>query len=194
MKTSEPIPAARSPGASISEVIAPPMPAISMRRKAAGSGDPSRVLIAAKLPAAPMSATACDGASRLSSRTAPAASPPPSAIRGASGPRTAPNPSVTSAARATPTSSTGVGTPRPARNPSAGVSPPWPGRYLTVRATSTPPATRTGTGHHAGEPRPRAFGRSTYIHPWRCVASCRNQYDASATGAPMRAATTRIVT
>ena len=52
MKMSEPTPAARRPGTRTSSSMAPAIPDASMRRKAASSGEPNSVLIAAKLPAA----------------------------------------------------------------------------------------------------------------------------------------------
>ena len=61
--------------------------------------------------AAPSTAVICCGGSRLTSRTAAAASPLPSARRGASGPRTAAKQSVARAARKMPGSSTGGGAP-----------------------------------------------------------------------------------
>ena len=85
VKISEPMPAASSPGTSTTPSIGPPSPAASSSRNAPSSGDPSSALIAAKLPAADITAAAVGGASRAASRTAstPAA---PNAIRGASGP------------------------------------------------------------------------------------------------------------
>ena len=51
---SEPTPAASRPGTSTTPSIAPPSPATSISRNAPTMGDPSSVLIAAKLPAAPI--------------------------------------------------------------------------------------------------------------------------------------------
>ena len=65
MKISEPTPAASSPGASTTPSIAPPIPATSIIRNAARRGEPRSVLIAAKLPAAPITTLAISGASRL---------------------------------------------------------------------------------------------------------------------------------
>ena len=102
MKISEPIPAATRPGTSTSPSIGPPSPDASITKKAPVSGEPRRVLTAAKLPEAPTTPMACAGASRLARRMAPAASPPPRAIRGASGPMTAPKARPARAASATP--------------------------------------------------------------------------------------------
>ena len=74
------------------------MPAASMIRNAPSSGEPSSVLMAAKLPAEAMMVSAIGGASFLIRRTVRAARPPPIAISGASGPRTAPRLSVGKAA------------------------------------------------------------------------------------------------
>ena len=62
--------------------MAPPRPATSISRKAAGSGEPNRVAIAAKLPAEPTTASVRAGISRLEKCSARTASPPPRAIRG----------------------------------------------------------------------------------------------------------------
>ena len=70
-----------------------------MIRNAPSTGEPSSVLIAAKLPADAMIVSAIGGASFFARCTVSAASPPPIAISGASGPSTAPRLSVVSAAR-----------------------------------------------------------------------------------------------
>ena len=90
-------------------------------------GEPIRVLMAAKAPADAITMAAVGGASRLARFTASIPSPPPMAMRGASGPRTTPRLRVASEARKTPGSSFGVGAP-PALNPSAGLWPAVPGR------------------------------------------------------------------
>ena len=58
MKTSEPKPAARRPGRSTTGRVAPPSPVASMSRTAPITGEPKIDAIAAKLPAAAISATA----------------------------------------------------------------------------------------------------------------------------------------
>src|ERR1039458_10806418 len=73
-------------------------PVASMRRKAPTMGEPSRVLMAAKLPAPAMTMVAVGGASRFARWTASAPSPPPMATSGPSGPSTTPNARVASAA------------------------------------------------------------------------------------------------
>ena len=103
------------------------MPAASSSRNAPSSGEPSSALIAAKLPVAHITAAAIGGASRAASRTASTPSPLPSRISGASGPSTAPNASVASAASTTPGSSMGGSGPD-VWKPSAGECPPVPGR------------------------------------------------------------------
>ena len=90
-------------------------------------GEPSSVLIAAKLPADAITVTAIGGASFFSRWMVSAARPPPIAISGASGPRTAPRLSVVSAARMMPGSSRSRAPP-PVLNPKAGEWPPFPGR------------------------------------------------------------------
>jgi hypothetical protein len=109
MKTSAPMPEARSPGSATRLSIAPPTPAASMIKKAPRTGDPNSVLIAAKLPADAMIVRAIGGASFFTRCTVSAARPPPIAIKGASGPRTAPRLSVVSAASTMPGSSLSMG-------------------------------------------------------------------------------------
>ena len=109
MKRSEPTPAASRPGTSTSSSVAPPSPDASISRNAPSSGEPSSVLMEAKLPAAATMAVTRSGASRLTSRMAQTPRPAPSAISGASGPSTTPRLSVASAASTTPGSSAGPG-------------------------------------------------------------------------------------
>ena len=111
------MPEASRPGSATRLRVAPAMPAASMIRKAPSSGEPSSVLMAAKLPADAMIVTAIGGASRLARRTVSAASPPPMAISGASGPRTAPSPSVARAASTMPGRSRPVAGPAPVLKP-----------------------------------------------------------------------------
>ncbi len=151
-KTRAPTPEASRPGSRTTPSMGPPRPEASISRNAPRIGEPSRVLMAAKLPAAATTALARAGMSRLASRTASRASPPPSAISGASGPRTTPRLRVARAASSTPGSWAGVGAPRPGLNPSAGDSPPLPGRNRMTGATSRPATVRTGSGHHGGAP------------------------------------------
>jgi hypothetical protein len=122
------MPEASKPGSATRLSVRPPTPATSMIRKAPSMGEPSSVLIAAKLPADAMIIRAIGGASFLASRTVSAASPPPMAIKGASGPSTAPRLSVVSAARTMPGSSRPVAGPPPATKPNAGEWPALPGR------------------------------------------------------------------
>jgi len=101
------MPAASNPGTSTTPRIAPPIPAASISRNAPTIGEPRSVLIAAKLPAAPITAIAIAGASRLTSRTVKTPRPLPIAISGASGPSTTPSESVAKDARTIPGSSIG---------------------------------------------------------------------------------------
>ena len=149
MNTNDPTPAASRPGTSITPSSGPPKPATSIRRNAPTRGEPRRVLMAAKLPAAPMTTVACAGASFLTRCTMSTASPPPIAMRGASGPRTAPRQRVRSAAMTMPGNISVVGAGLDLK-PSAGECPPVPGRNWMVAATAAPAITRMGRGHHAG--------------------------------------------
>ena len=105
----------------------PPIPAASSNKKAPTSGEPSRLEIAAKLPAAPITATACFGASFLMRCTISTARTMPITTNGISGPSTPPKMSVASDATTTLGKSFGVNWP-PIAKPSAGLWPPDPGR------------------------------------------------------------------
>ena len=118
--TIAPTPAASRPGRTTRLSLAPAIPAASMIRNAPSRGEPSSVLIAAKLPADAMMVTAIGGASFLSRCTTSAARPPPIAISGASGPSTAPSASVVNEARTIAGSSRSTGGPPPVTNPKAG--------------------------------------------------------------------------
>ena len=194
-KISEPTPAASSPGTSTSSSMAPPSPEASISRNAPSRGEPSSVLTAAKLPAAATTVAVLGGASFLTRRTARTPSPPPRAIRGASGPSTTPRLKVAKAASTMPGSSTGAGGPAPTLNPSAGEWPPLPGRYRMVAATSSPASTSGRIGHHSGSPwKPRPLGRSVKIHPCILLTRARKKYAAAETGTPMIAASTSSAT
>ena len=172
--TRAPVPEANRPGSATRLRVAPLTPATSMIRKAPSSGDPSKVLIAAKLPAEAMMVSAIGGASRFSRRTVRAANPPPMAISGASGPRTAPRASVTSAANTMPGSSRSTGAPPSVWNPKAGECPPLPGKKRIVIPTSSPHNATTGTGHHAGTWSPkRSCGQSSNRVVWILSTSAR---------------------
>src|SRR5829696_2930682 len=148
--TSAPMPEASRPGSATRLRVMPPIPATSMIRNAPSTGDPSSVLIAAKLPADAMIVMAIGGASFFTKCTVNAASPPPIAISGASGPSTAPRLSVVNAARMRPGSSAWEGGPPPVVNPKAGEWPPLPGRYRMVNPVNSPHRSNHGTGHQAG--------------------------------------------
>ena len=167
MKTRLPTPAASRPGTRTTPSIGPPRPDASMSRNAPTMGDPSRVLMAAKLPADASTDRPCSGTSRLASRKNTRTRPPPSRMSGISGPRTAPKISVARAARTTPGSWAGVGAPCILKPP-AGEGPPSPGRYLIAAAAIRPPSASTGSGHHTGVAwKPRPCGR------WVKISFCR---------------------
>jgi hypothetical protein len=195
VNTSEPTPAASSPGTSTSSSMAPLSPDASISKNAPSKGEPSSVLMAAKLPAAATTVAVLGGASRLTRRTARTPSPPPRAIMGASGPSTTPRLKVARAASRMPGSSIGEGGPAPALNPSAGEWPPLPGRYRIATATSSPASNSGGTGHHSGSAwKPRPLGRSVKIHSCSLLTSARKKYAAAETGTPMTAASTSSAT
>ncbi len=168
-----PTPAASNPGTRTRPSIGPPRPVASSRMNAPRMGEPNRVLMAAKLPAAAMTVAAVGGASRRARRTAITPRIPPMRMSGASGPRTAPRLKVAREATTTPGRSTISGVP-PVWNPSAGEWPPVPGRYRMAEAT-TNPATANGTsGHHTGGPwNPIHSGIEPNSQPCRRVTSSR---------------------
>ena len=149
--TSEPIPAASSPGTNSRRSLGPPIAVASIRITAAINGEAKMNDIAAKLPEATTSINACGGVSRRAMPIIAPASPAPNTIRGASGPSTSPKPSVASPARSTPGTMSGPEGP-PAERPFAGMCPPSPGRRVIASATSNAPTKRTGSGHHFGGP------------------------------------------
>ena len=189
MKISEPMPAASSPGSITSSSAAPPIPDASISRNAPIIGEPSSVLIAAKLPADATTTFALSGASRLASRTAQTPSPPPRAISGASGPSTIAEAQGRqgsehdagqlarrrSAARLEP-----VG-----RRVPAGAG-QVPDRERDQHAGDAPAAVSATTAASACRPRPR--GRLVKIHPCSLLTSARNPKAAADTGTPMIAA------
>ena len=182
-KISAPTPAASRPGTRMTPSIGPPRPDTSISRNAPTSGEPSSVLIAAKLPATPLTATAWAGAPRRTRWIAQAPRPLPMAISGASGPSTAPKASVTKAASATPGSSNGRVA--PGLKPSAGRWPPMPGSSRMARATSSPPTARTGMGHQLGWlSKPRSAGRSLKRNCWASATTFRKKNATAATGTP----------
>ena len=192
MKTSDPTPAATRPGTSTSAMVGPARPEPSISRNAASNGEPNSALMALKLPAAAITASALGGASRAARRTAQTPSPPPSAMRGASGPMTAPRQRPASAAKKMLGSSMGDGAPRPGWNPSAGDSPPLPGRCWMVSPTSRPASASRGSGHHVGTlSNPRSSGRSVKSQSCASSTTQRKPQAAAAIGAPMIAASTR---
>jgi len=184
------MPAARRPGRRTTPIIGPAIPATSMRRKAPRIGDPSKVLMAAKLPAAPMTTVACSGASFFTRCTIQAASPPPRAMRGASGPTTAPRAREKKAAKAMPGNACGAATPFTDRPPD-GSCPPPPGRYRMVSPTPSPATTRTGRGHQTGGvSNPRASGSVVKAHDVPTSTSFRKPKAIAAMGTPINAPNT----
>ena len=165
MKTSEPTPAAMSPGTRINGSVAPPSPAASMTSTADTIGEPKMTEIAARLPAAASTVTSCGGASRLTRATVYIASPAPSVMRGASGPRTSPKPMLAQPASTTP--GTMLGWVPPICRPWAGTCPPAPGRRSIANATGKPATPSTSRYHHDGiESHPKSSGRSVNSHCW----------------------------
>ena len=146
-----PIPAAISPGTRMIFWRAPPSAVASISSTAAISGEEKMNAIAAKLPAAATTSKPCWGTSRLVMRTVSGASPAPSAMSGASGPRTSPNPIVPIAASRMPGRSTGKVGP-PAARPWTGTCPPRPGSRAIANATITPATPRIASRYHSGGP------------------------------------------
>ena len=114
-----PIPAARRPGTRTSPIIGPPIPDPSINRKAPVSGEPSRVLIAAKLPEAPTTWMDWAGRSRFTARTTAVPPAPAQGDQRGLGPDDRPESEAGQCGRAMPGSSIAGATP-PAWKPSAG--------------------------------------------------------------------------
>ena len=95
------------------------------------------------------------------------------AMRGASGPNTAPRQSVAREAMMIPGRSIAATVP-PVLKPSAGLWPAVPGRYVKVRATSRPLSTRGRIGHQAGVPlNPRSLGSVVNTNVWDFETNAR---------------------
>ena len=186
---SVPIPAASRPGIRMSGSRRPASPAASISSTAAISGEPNRNEIAAKVPQAATIACRSGGASARIRRIAKKPRPPPSAIRGASGPTTAPSPIPAIAASMTPGRSIGwVGA---ALSPFAGMCPPRPGRRAIAKATTTPANASHGNDHHSGVwSKPSASGRSVYTPCCASYTASRNSQEAKDAITPMIAAST----
>ncbi len=148
-ETSEPIPAASSPGTSTRRNLGPPIAVTSTMRTAAASGELKTNDTAAKLPDAATRVTTWLGAPARTRRIAITPRPAPRAISGASGPITTPNPIAAIPARRIPGSSSAAGGP-PAARPYAGMWPPLPGSFEIASATKTPATASTGSGHQTG--------------------------------------------
>ena len=148
--TSDPIPDASSPGTSRSRSLGPPMAIASIRITAAINGEEKMNDIAAKLPAAVTSVSACGGISRRAKLIIPPASPAPNTISGASGPSTSPKPIVARPARSTPGTMSGPERP-PVDRPRAGMS-TVSGEAVIASATISEPDGQTGSDHHFGGP------------------------------------------
>ena len=75
-----------------------------------------------------------------------------------------------------PGSSIAVGGLPPALNPSAGEWPPVPGRYRSVKLTSTPASSSGKMGHHRGSPwKPSPLGKLVKIQPCSLLTSARKK-------------------
>ena len=157
----------------MSGTVGPPSPVASIRITAAINGEPKMSATAAKLPAAAITMSICGGASRRTRLARKRASPPPSAMRGASGPITAPRPIEARAARTTPGRS--IGRVRPALRPSAGTWPPFPGSRTMAKAVISPAMASTGRDHQTGVlSKPSVPGRSSYTPTWIQWTASRN--------------------
>ncbi len=107
---------------------------------------------AAKLPVAAITTRTCDGACLRASLIVATASPPPSAISGASGPITSPMPIDARPARTTPGTTFGCVGPPPIFSPSAAMCPPLPGRRTIANAVISPAIAKIGSDHQSGGP------------------------------------------
>lgn len=148
VNTMAPIPLASSAGSMTANSCGPPTPATSISRIAPTSGLPKIAETAAAAPAAPSRVLPASVAGARARSRKSSASPPPSAISGASGPSDTPSGRQASAASTTPGSAAFVMP--PACRPPAGMWPPPPGSHSTISATDTPVTGAHGSGHHQG--------------------------------------------
>ena len=151
-------------------------------RDTATSGPPNSAEMAANDPAA----SSARSPRVPSVRTRPMISPAtdPSAIRGASGPSTAPNDSEPTAAIATPGMATSaVG---PPATPSSGEWPPSPGSSVRAATTTAAPTIgRPTTRYHCGAEPPRASGRSVHSQCSRRWTRARKPAATTDAGTPI---------
>ena len=154
----------------------------SISRKPATSGPPNTAETAEAAPAVPT--TRSPWSPRRMNGVTASPTTEPSAMSGASGPRTAPKPSVPRAASATPgPAASRVGE---ALSPSIGSWPPSPGRKRRAITTTTAPATgRNTTRYQGGEECPSWSGRSCHSHSCSLVTSPRKSTATRAAGIPM---------
>lgn len=158
VNTMAPTPLASRAGSITANNWGPPTPATSISRTAATRGLPKIAEMAAAAPAAPSSAVlAVVAGARTRSRKS-SARPPPSAISGDSGPRTAPSGRLARAARTTPGSAE-VDTP-------AGMQP----RGRNVAAAARQPQhdrnhEQTRREHRRQRPPPRRIRPSEIVRP-----------------------------
>ena len=163
MKISEPTPAASSPGASTTPSIAPPIPATSIIRNAAGKRRAEERADRCEAPGGTdhrnghLRRVALDQVDGEDSEAA--ADRDQRRLRA----RTTPRLRVANEAMTMPGSSIG-GTGPDALNPSAGLCPAVPGRYRIVSATSRPLSASSGIDHQAGWlSKPRSPGRVVQV-------------------------------
>ena len=123
--------------------------------------------------------------------TASSASPPPSAMSGASGPTTAPPTRLAPAARTTPGSAAGGVAPSPSpRRHVAAV----PGSRVTASATTTPASPMVRIGHQAGSSSyPSSLGSVSQTRCWSSCTAARKANATSESGIPSPAANSKIV-
>ena len=179
-KIRKPIDAATRPGIRIGIRDAPSPTPASISSIPATSGPPNKAEIAENEPAVDNTFV-----SRSSARANPARATPttdPSAISGASGPRTAPNASEASAASAIPgPCAIGVGA---TLMPTSGLWPPSPGRSRrAARTRHAPTSGRPRTRYQGGLEASSRSGRS-------CHSQCSTSWTAATKSAATRAAGT----
>ena len=153
-KTNAPIPEASRPGSATRLSVIPLTPATSMIKNAPSTGEPSSVLIAAKLPA-DVIISAIGGASFFARLTVSAARPPPIAISGAS-PEHGAEAQCGQRCEGDAWELACSGRASAGLKAKCGRMPPLPGRYRMTKAVNRPHNTNQGTGHHAGAPLPKS--------------------------------------
>src|SRR5262245_42367004 len=183
MKTTSPVAATTNPGSSAGASEAPrPAAPDSTIITPPTIGPPKSAEMAENAPAAASKELSRSPSRRIGVTRRPTTIP--SAMSGISGPRTAPNESVPTAASAIPgPCEIGGGFSPP--SPTSGDTPPSPGRKRRATRTTQAPASGTPTTRYqGGDECPRGSGKSVQSQCSRSWTNARKRAATSAAGTP----------